>query len=81
MMQTQGMFFDDNCVIMYENRSPITRNFFLLQSGITPKKKSHKPLLEYTDLDLKTGIFGRIRPYILMQEIDFVQWGGGKLAM
>lgn len=53
-MQTQGMFFDDNCVIMYENRSPITREFFLLQSGITPKKKkSHKPLLEYTDLDLK----------------------------
>lgn len=55
-MQTQGMFFDDNCVIMYENRSPITRNFFLLQSGITPKKKSHKPLLEYTDLDLKKNI-------------------------
>lgn len=53
MMQTQGMFFDDNCVIMYENRSPITREFFLMQSGITPKKKSHKPLLEYTDLDLK----------------------------
>lgn len=48
-MQTQGMFFDDNCVIMYENRSPITRKFFLLQSGITPKKN----LLEYTDLDLK----------------------------
>lgn len=53
MMQTQGMFFDDNCVIMYENRSPITRKFFYCNPVSHRKKKSHKPLLEYTDLDLK----------------------------
>lgn len=54
MMQTQGMFFDDNCVIMYENRSPITRKFFFTAIRYhTEKNKSHKPLLEYTDLDLK----------------------------
>lgn len=53
MMQTQGMFFDDNCVIMYENRSPITRKIFFTAIRYHTEKKSHKPLLEYTDLDLK----------------------------
>lgn len=54
MMWTQGMFLDDNCVIMYENRSRITRNFFYIAIRYhTEKKPPYKPLLEYTDLDFK----------------------------
>lgn len=53
MMQIQGMFFDDNCVIMYENCFFIIRNFFLIVIWYYIEKKLYKFLLEYIDFDLK----------------------------